>query len=228
MAKAAFVDLDGTLILKPTALILVKRAIKQGLIHKRYIHKRYILKILKYLIQNKLGLLDYTSFSARVLQPLKGKTRDYFKSWLNIFKKELLSYTNVKLVKILRKHKSKGLKLVLTTNEPLEIASFFKVLNSENKKLVFDDIICNKLEIKNNKYTGRILDMNGDLWRHDNNKAKIIKEYARKRGINLKKSFAYTDSIRDLSMLKLVGNPIAVNSDISLKLYAKIHGWKII
>ena len=48
------------------------------------------------------------------------------------------------------------------------------------------------------------------------------------RGIDLDKSFAYSDSLNDLPLLTLVGNPVAVNPDKMLTKHAKAAGWKIL
>jgi phosphoserine phosphatase len=47
-------------------------------------------------------------------------------------------------------------------------------------------------------------------------------------GIDLQKSYFYTDSIVDLPVLERVGNPVAVHPDSELATLAVERGWKII
>src|SRR4029079_13551444 len=59
-------------------------------------------------------------------------------------------------------------------------------------------------------------------------KARRVKELAEERGIDLLRSFAYSDSINDLPLLELVGNPVAMNPDIPLVRIARRNGWQVI
>ena len=59
-------------------------------------------------------------------------------------------------------------------------------------------------------------------------KAKWIREFAEREGINLSESYAYTDSMSDLPMLSIVGHPAAVNPDMRLRQTALHHDWPIL
>lgn len=69
---------------------------------------------------------------------------------------------------------------------------------------------------KNNNFTGEIMKM----WDSDN-KQKSIDELVKKHNVDLSKSYAYGDTNGDLSMLRLVGNPIAINPNKNLLLNIK-------
>ena len=58
-------------------------------------------------------------------------------------------------------------------------------------------------------------------------KADAIRTLAEERGYDLDLCFAYSDSVTDLPMLQLVGNPIAVNPDDELRAVAEGQGWRI-
>ena len=47
-------------------------------------------------------------------------------------------------------------------------------------------------------------------------------------GFNLSDAYAYTDGLRDLSLLSLVDHPVAVNPDKGLRKEAQKRGWEII
>jgi HAD superfamily hydrolase (TIGR01490 family) len=63
---------------------------------------------------------------------------------------------------------------------------------------------------------------------HGQAKRKAARKLAKERNISLKRSFAYSDSVNDLPLLTLVGNPIVVNPDKVLKRYADAAGWDIL
>ena len=73
------------------------------------------------------------------------------------------------------------------------------------------------------RYTGALV---GDI-AHGPVKAKIAEEIAGSRGIEMRDSAAYSDSINDLPLLESVGHPHAVNPDHQLRRIARARGWPI-
>jgi phosphoserine phosphatase len=55
----------------------------------------------------------------------------------------------------------------------------------------------------------------------------MLASYARRRNVDLSRSYAYADSISDLPMLEAVGNPVAVNPDKRLLAAAQDREWQI-
>ena len=53
-----------------------------------------------------------------------------------------------------------------------------------------------------------------------------MEEFATRHDIDLDPSYAYSDSLSDLPMLRAVGNPVAVNPDPPLAAIAKEEGWQ--
>ncbi|MCS7263220.1 MAG: HAD-IB family hydrolase [Armatimonadetes bacterium] len=86
------------------------------------------------------------------------------------------------------------------------------------------DLIAAKLQEENGKFTGKLISevLVGE------GKAVAIKNYTLKKGVDLKASYAYGDSISDAPMLSLVGHPIAVNPDKRLRKLAIQKGWEIV
>ena len=86
------------------------------------------------------------------------------------------------------------------------------------------DIIANRLEIKDQYATGRLLRpiVAGP------EKARLIRDHARAKGHDLDDCFAYSDSYSDVPMLSVVGHPAAVNPDARLTRLANAYGWPIV
>jgi HAD superfamily hydrolase (TIGR01490 family) len=57
-------------------------------------------------------------------------------------------------------------------------------------------------------------------------KVEAMEAFAAEHGIDLASSYAYSDSISDLPMLRAVGNPVVVNPDPPLAEIADAEGWQ--
>jgi HAD superfamily hydrolase (TIGR01490 family) len=57
-------------------------------------------------------------------------------------------------------------------------------------------------------------------------KVEAMRVFADRHEIDLEQSYAYSDSLSDLPMLRAVGNPVAVNPDPPLAAIAKEEGWQ--
>lgn len=78
-----------------------------------------------------------------------------------------------------------------------KMAEKYKVTAYKATKYIIDE---------NNNFTGEVLSM----WDSEN-KQKAINQLVSSYDVDLDASFAYGDTTGDLSMLKMVGNPVAVN-----------------
>ncbi|HMI81269.1 MAG TPA: HAD-IB family hydrolase [Solirubrobacterales bacterium] len=59
-------------------------------------------------------------------------------------------------------------------------------------------------------------------------KVEAMEEFAAAHGIELAESYAYSDSLSDLPMLRAVGNPVAVNPDPPLAAIAREESWQVL
>ncbi|HEX8790521.1 MAG TPA: HAD family hydrolase [Polyangiaceae bacterium] len=84
--------------------------------------------------------------------------------------------------------------------------------------------ISNRLEIKDNYATGKLLRpiVAGP------EKARLVREWARDRGHDLGDCFGYSDSYSDVPMLSVVGHPCVVNPDLRLHKLARTYAWPVI
>jgi len=115
----------------------------------------------------------------------------------------------------LRDHKAAGHRVVL-------LSGALDFLLDPMKDLA-DDVLCSTLAQENGAYTGELTGapVAGDA------RARMLASFARRRGLDLSRSYAYADSISDLPMLEAVGNPVAVNPDRRLGTAAKDRGWRV-
>src|SRR5947207_2806257 len=87
-----------------------------------------------------------------------------------------------------------------------------------------DEVICNRLEFRNHVATGKVL----PPLLAEEEKARMIHEYAQQEGIDLSQSCAFSDSAADVPMLESVGNPVATNPTRRLRRIAIEKNWPIL
>jgi HAD superfamily hydrolase (TIGR01490 family) len=85
--------------------------------------------------------------------------------------------------------------------------------------------VANRLETRDGRYTGRSI----KPYCIDVYKVSLAKQYLEEHNlhVDLSSSYAYADSLTDLPMLEMVGNPVAVCPFDDLRLIAQQRGWRI-
>jgi len=87
-----------------------------------------------------------------------------------------------------------------------------------------DEVICNRLEFRNHIATGKVL----PPLLAENEKAVSIRDYAAQENIDLRESCAFSDSNSDVPMLSAVGYPVATNPSRRLRRVALQNNWPIL
>jgi HAD superfamily hydrolase (TIGR01490 family) len=72
-------------------------------------------------------------------------------------------------------------------------------------------------------FTGQL----GGPFMYGKGKVEAMERYAAEHDIDLARSWAYSDSVSDLPMLRAVGHPVAVNPDDELTRIAREEGWRV-
>jgi len=122
------------------------------------------------------------------------------------------------IVQVIEGHQERGDLTFLVTAAPIELADTIA------EELGMDGTIATVSEIdEDGYYTGRLV---GGVM-HGPAKAKAVAEMAAERGVELAECAAYSDSINDLPLLESVGYPHAVNPEHELRRIALTRGWPI-
>ncbi|MEZ5191650.1 MAG: HAD family phosphatase [Nocardioides sp.] len=114
-------------------------------------------------------------------------------------------------------HLDAGQRVWLVTAAPIEIARIIA------RRLGLTGALGTVAEHVDGVYTGELV---GDLL-HGPAKSEAVRILAEREGLDLTRCSAYSDSMNDLPMLSLVGDPCAVNPDARLRAHAREHGWRI-
>ena len=120
---------------------------------------------------------------------------------------------------ILDQHRQAGTHVFLVSSGPLPMVERIA------RELGAHHAVGTRFEVKDGRYTGRAL----PPVVIDTFKASATQEYIQSRNlrIDLPASFAYADAISDLSLLEMVGHPVAVYPDPGLRAVALRRGWRL-
>jgi HAD superfamily hydrolase (TIGR01490 family) len=116
-----------------------------------------------------------------------------------------------------QRHLEAGQRVWLVTATPVELANILA------RRLGLTGALGTVPESQDGVYTGRLV---GGLL-HGQAKAVAVQALARREGLDLGRSSAYSDSINDLPMLELVGHPNVVNPDTQLLAEARRRNWPV-
>jgi len=124
------------------------------------------------------------------------------------------------IVNILQQHKQQGHIVLLIS------ATIRQLLEIVGQRLGVSNIIGTELEIVDDIYSGKV----SKPICFGEGKAKLFQKFINQNDLNvdLSSSFAYADSIFDISLLKLVGHPIATYPDKNLQQFAENNGWQLL
>ncbi len=123
------------------------------------------------------------------------------------------------MLAVAHEHQDEGRRVYIVTAASQELASLLAHV------LVLDGAIgSNFSEVRDNVYTGNPT----GLFVYGKDKARAIQQLAEREGIDLKASYAYSDSASDLPMLGAVGHPVAVNPDRELYRVAREREWEVL
>ncbi|TCO49261.1 HAD superfamily hydrolase (TIGR01490 family) [Kribbella antiqua] len=116
-----------------------------------------------------------------------------------------------------QQHLDAGERVWLVTAAPVEVAKLLA------RRLGLTGALGTVAAERDGIYTGELV---GDIL-HGPAKAEAVRALAAHEGLNLASCAAYSDSVNDLPMLELVGNPCAINPDSRLRRHAEVAGWRI-
>ena len=214
MSRAAFFDLDGTLLTVNSAALWIRRERRLG-----RIRRRHALKAAGYFAAYKLGVLDIeramdeaaASIAGEQESALRAATRDWWHG-------EVVQHVSPGGIDVIARHRAAGDRLVLLTSSS-PYASECAV-----ERFGLDGYLSTRFEVRDGRMTGRV----ERPICYGAGKVTLAERYAREHGIRLEESAFYTDSTTDVPMLERVGSPYAVHPDTRLRLTALRRGWPVL
>jgi HAD superfamily hydrolase (TIGR01490 family) len=213
---AAFFDLDKTIIAKSSTLAFSREFQAGGLISRGAVLRSAYAQFV-YLV----GGADHDQ-----MEKMRQFMSQLSSGWDVETVKEIVADTlhNIvdplvydEAVSLIEDHHLAGRDVIIVSTSGSE------VVEPIGEMLGADKVIATRMEVRDGKYTGEI-----SFYAYAENKATAIQDLAARRGYDLKRSYAYSDSITDVYMLEAVGHPHAVNPDKDLRRVARDRGWPIL
>jgi HAD superfamily hydrolase (TIGR01490 family) len=213
--EAAFFDLDRTLMAGASGFHWAREARRVGLISRR----RLALDAWVNLRFRLAGSTDAATDKVRerVGAMIAGRrVRDLQRLAPGVLAR-VLPRLYPQMLTVAYDHQDSGRRVYIVTAASQEMAELLAHV------LGFDGGIGSRSEVVDGVYTGRA----GGPFTYREGKARAIRELAAAEGIDLARSWAYSDSESDLPMLLAVGHPVAVNPDAVLARVARAEGWAV-
>jgi len=212
---AAFFDLDKTLMEGSSAIHFGRAAYRAGMMSRRQLVADVWANI-RFRLE---GATDEgtAELRQRILDGLAGvKVRDLARLGPEVLAGVLPRiYSTV--LEAAYAHQDAGRPAYIVTAASHELAELLAHV------LVLDGGIGTRSGVRDGVYTG---EPEGPFV-YGEGKARAIREVAEREGIDLSESWAYSDSVSDLPMLRAVGHPVVVNPDANLARIAREDGWEI-
>ncbi len=213
---AAFFDLDRTLIAGSSAFQFGRAAYRAGLVTRRQLATDAWENVLFRLRGSTDSGTD--ALRERIGRMLEGvRVRELQRLAPDVLA-GVLPRLYPQMLEIAYGHQDAGRPIFICTAASQEIAELMAIV------LTFDGAVGSVSEVIDGHYTGRA----GGPFTYREGKAEAIRDLARREGIDLAESWAYSDSESDLPMLRLVGHPVAVNPDVELGRVARAEGWEVL
>jgi HAD superfamily hydrolase (TIGR01490 family) len=220
---AAFFDLDGTLCTEHVWHALIRYFTEHR--RRRLLIRTFLVTHLPLWPLHRLGLVSRERFFRSWVNDMawlmvglrSGEGQEMFR-W--VADQALLPSLRPDVAEVLRQHQAQGHQVVLVSG------AFEEPLACVGERLGVQHVVGTRLELNRGRYTGRAAKPScfGD------DKVALLTELLARSGleVDLSQSFSYGDSIFDVPVLELVGNPVAVYADNELWNYASQRGWRIL
>ena len=211
---AAFFDLDGTLVAGFSALAFVRDRVASGRFTFQDIADVGISAVS--FQRSGMGFSGMMSAMARMLR--NTPEGELVETGQRLFDEQLapLLYADARL--LVEAHRAQGHTLVIVS------AATRYQTGPVARELGIDHVLCTELEVKGGRLTGRVVQP--ACW--GEGKLKAAREFSRERGVDLGKSYFYSDGYEDVSLLEVVGQPRPTNPDRDLGRLARSRAWPVL
>jgi HAD superfamily hydrolase (TIGR01490 family) len=215
--EAAFFDLDKTVVAKSSTLAFGRPLYKEGLISPSIVIKGAYAQLAYQLLGANEGRMEKSRVA--LLELTKGWNADRVQRLVRETLQEIIDpLIYEEALELFEDHRRAGRDLYLVSSSGVEVvkplAEYLGVPHVIATRAGIDD---------DGNYDGTL-----DFYCYAEHKATAILAEAEARGIDLSRSYAYSDSVTDVPMLDAVGHPVAVNPDRELRRLALEREWEIV
>ncbi len=212
-AIGAFFDVDRTLIAGFSAAAFLREAITSGRLRAAEL-AGMALAIARF----QLGRLGFSAFVAGTAAWLRGREEAEIEAAAErLFAQALAGDVYAEGRALVRAHRRKGHTVALVTSATrYQVAPLARDLDVPH-------VVCTRLDVRDGRLSGDVVRPTP----YGAGKAAAARELAARHGVDLARSYAYSDSDEDLPLLELVGHPRPTNPNARLAAIAARRGWRV-
>ncbi|HEY2386884.1 MAG TPA: HAD-IB family hydrolase [Candidatus Binatia bacterium] len=210
---AAFFDLDRTLLAGFSAAEFIRADVLAGRMGMSELAQTLVAAA-----RFQLGALGFSAFVASTVERLAGQLETEFAATAEeIFEQRLAAAVYPESRALVHAHLRKGHTVAVVSSatryqiEPLA------------RDLGIAHVLCTGLEVRDGRFTGQVVRPTC----YGEGKATAARAFATGRGVDLGRSYFYTDSEEDLPLLEIVGQPRPTNASARLAEIAAKRGWPV-
>lgn len=210
MTIAAFFDMDNTLLTVDTGMSWTK-----FLYRRRELPASMVAKAVYWSSLYKLALLDMETVFTKLCTGLAGDSEAEMIAKCDIWYRQDVEPFIAPAARVaVEHHRQAGHVVVLATGSTVYAA------RPVARGVGIEHVLSSELEVEAGAFTGR-----PSALCFGHHKVTLAEKWAAAHGVDLARSYFYSDSFNDLPMLSRVGTAIAVNPDARLRRHARRQGW---
>jgi HAD superfamily hydrolase (TIGR01490 family) len=209
----AFFDVDKTLIAENSGALYMRWRYERGRLSAWDLASG-LAAYLRY----KLGMLDIRAWTADAMKQFAGESeRALAREAAQWFEERVAPTVYPEGAAIVRDHLAKGHVVAIVSG-----ATKY-VVKPLAERLGVKHMLYTRLEVERGRLTGRVI----EPICFEEGKVYWLQQLVDEQGIDLAKSFFYSDSVTDLPLLELVGHPVVTNPDPRLYRTAVRRHWPV-
>ncbi len=209
----AFFDMDKTLICENSGSLYMKYRYEMG-----ELSNWELAKGLGAYLQYKVGMLDIAHWTKDMMAQFRGQSEKEMEAEARVwFEDRVVETIYPEAVEIVRQHQHAGHVVAIVSG------STKFVVQPLAERLGIPYFLYTQLEVEGGQFTGRVI----EPICFEEGKIYWLQQFIEEHGIDLAKSYFYTDSITDLPLLDLVAHPVVTNPDPFLYREAVRRAWPV-
>lgn len=207
----ALFDFDGTIINGYSAAALYKDKLK-----KRELSLGDFVQSLGIMSKYSRGKIGFSGMMAESVKAMKGvKEVEYIEYGEELYQNYIARKVYAEARELIEAHHAKGHTVAIISS-----ATIYQV-GPTARDLDIEHVFCSEYEIEDGAFTGNII----RPLCFGEGKVIAAEKLVASEGVDLDKSFFYSDSDDDIELLEAVGNPRPVNPNKKLTEIARQRGW---
>jgi putative phosphoserine phosphatase/1-acylglycerol-3-phosphate O-acyltransferase len=209
---AAFFDLDRTLLRGASGPVITEALRAAGIVSDRHIPGEGLIYKVFDVVGETLPAMLLTRQAARMANGWnRAAVQAAGREAAARLKDQVQPFARV----LIEQHHEAGRKVILATTSPFDLVQPLAEL------IGIDDVIATRYGEKDGAYDGSV----DGFFVWGPGKLAAVRQWAQDHGVDVSRSWAYSDSIYDLPLLGAVEHPVAVNPDPRLAIVAALRRW---